>query len=101
MKKNFRKQYVAEFKFRNAWDGKWVNTFVSIENGKRYYSTKKEAEDALRKVIARFNNRTPGEEVDFVGDIGISTYVDQETINNLTVVKTRIRVREVTEWEEC
>lgn len=98
--KKLRKEYAAEFQFNNHRKGKWFNTFASIGN-KRYYSTKEEAQDALRKVIGHFNNRTPGEEIDFVGDISISSYVDQKTISDLTIVKTRIRVREVTEWEEC
>ena len=84
-----KKQYLAQVKFHKAWDNKWVNIRTFIEGGKRYYDTLEDAEKDLEAILKKFNDRKIGVETTYHAGFGIDT-----------IVETRIRWREVTDWKE-
>ena len=101
---NMKKQYIAEYQQNNYEPGKWKNAapaYFSNHHGKigvRYCSTLDEARAALWEVKSYFNGK-PRTTTQVCGIIGITSHTDSETAKKLMVTNTRIRVREVTEWE--
>lgn len=94
-----KKQYIAEYQHRHS-PGEWRNAASGYYNqiGRRYCPTLEEAQAALRHVKAHFNGK-PRTDTQVCGMIGITSHTDSSTAYRLEVVKTRIRVREVTPWE--
>ena len=97
--KKMKKQYIAEVRFHKAYDGKWVNTWGFVDNSTRYKSTLTLAQAELEYVVKKFNSRKAGVETTYANGFGIDTIIDQESIDRMTIVETRIRCREVTDWE--
>ena len=98
-----KKEYIAEYQhnyepdvWRNAAPAYFSNNF-GIMN-RRYCSTLKEAQAALREVKEHFNGK-PRTTTQHCGSIGISINTDSKLAKELMISKTRIRVRMVTEWE--
>ena len=89
-----KKQYLPEYQHRYK-PGEWSNAAPGYFNqvGKRYCETLEEAVAALRKVTEYFNGSSR------VDAHSCGSFTDSKTAKALAVVKTRIRVREVTEWE--
>ena len=92
-----KEQYIAEFQQKNHNPGKWQNAGFFTMN-KRYFWTQAEAEEAIRKIKAAFPGK-PQTSTQVCGSIGITIHEDSRTADDLMVVKSRIRVRLVTEWE--
>ena len=92
-----KKQYIAEYQ-HNLYDiGQWKNAgFFAF--GKRYLGTLEAAEAAILKMKKTFDGN-PSVRHDRCGDFSIRTETDRKTANDMMITKTRIRVREVTEWE--
>lgn len=99
-----KKQYIAEYQQGNHEPGKWKNAGPAYfsnhfdQIGKRYCSTIGEARAALWEVKSYFNGK-PRTTTQVSGNIGITSHTDSDTAKRLMVTDTRIRVREVTEWE--
>lgn len=74
-----RDQFLAEVQFKGLNKGKWMNVGLMF-GGKRYLDSRKEAGHYIKKAIEKFN-------------VGVVE-------DNTTVVRTRVRHRQVTEWEE-
>lgn len=95
-----RKQYLAQYQLKfQSERGEWGNAMVMNGSGKRYASTLEEARQSLKKVINEFNKGARTEQ-QVIGGLGVSIVIDEETAESTQVVKTRIRVREVSEWQE-
>lgn len=102
-----KKQYLvmAQHGYQVA-EGRWTNV-RRTHDSHSYYLTKKEAQDALRKYIKQWNaehtydaNGKRRETDDlgggFAADLIISRALDDEN----RVVAWKIKVRQVTEWDE-
>ena len=94
-----KKQYLAEVKFREAFNGEWRNASLMF-GGPRYCRTKTDAKNAIARAKKHYN-RGARTEHQVAGCIGIATVVDEKTAYRMNIVDSRIRVREVTEWKEC
>ena len=95
-------QYLVEVKFAKAWDNKFVNAcvFDDVLCHKRYLSTKADATDLLKRTKAKFKAKEKvGWETTGKGIGAITTYNDDADL--WKIVETRIRKRQVTDWEEC
>lgn len=94
-----KKQYIAEYQHRYD-PGHWRNAASGYYNqiGRRYCPTLEQAQAALSHAKRYFNGK-PHTDTQVCGMIGISSHTDSETAHRMEIVKTRIRVREVTEWE--
>ena len=94
-----KKEYLAQYQHAYR-PGEW-NRAVPRNSpiGKRYCSTLEEAQQALDEALAYFNGK-PKTITQQIGAIGISSHMDSKSARDLAIVKTRIRVREVTEWED-
>lgn len=94
-----KKQYLPEYQHRYK-PGEWSNAAPGYFNqvGKRYCETLEEAVAALRKVTEYFNGSSRVD-AHSCGSFTVTSATDSKTAKALAVVKTRIRVREVTEWE--
>lgn len=93
-----KKEYLAQYQLAYDPDRWSIATPRNFPIGKRYCSTLAEAQQALDEARAYFNGK-PKTISQKCGAIGITTHVDSKSAKNLAIVKTRIRVREVTEWE--
>ena len=94
-----KKQYLPEYQHRYS-PGEWRNAAPGYFNqiGRRYCSTLEEAVAAIRQVKEYFNG-SPKTDTVRCGVLSVSSYTDRKTARDLEIVKSRIRVREVTEWE--
>lgn len=90
-----RKQYIAEYQHAHSPEV-WSN--ASTKMNKRYFDTLEEAQAALSEAKAYFNGK-PRTTTNYCGLIGITAHTDSKSAKGLMITKTRIRVREVTEWE--
>lgn len=91
-------QYLAEIQFKDFRSGKWINASLLLGD-KRFLSSREEAGKAIKRVLLEFNKGSRVE-THKEGCISVGVVVDSETADNFTVVKTRVRHRQVTEWEE-
>lgn len=89
-----KEQYLAQMRIKNLWNEEWLNA-SSMEGGKRYLATKEEAEEAIKKIKAKYDG-TEKTEVVKVGVMGVSSKIGADK----KVIETRIRRRYVSEWEE-
>lgn len=95
-----RKQYLPQVQFKkDEGTNKWMNAMAYSTEYKRYCSTLEEAESALNYAKSQFNRGAREERID-AGGLGMTFVVDDETADRMQIVKTRIKVREVTEWKE-
>ena len=92
-----KKQYIAEIQHNTYRQGEWCR--VTPDGiGKRYFNTREDAEAAIKKATAYFNGLERSK-TQTSGSIGVTVQGDKKSANAMMVVKTRIRVRSVTEWE--
>ena len=102
-KKKAHKQYTAEvvLKMNENKTNKWTNAYWDYTNGKKKFApTLEEAKKAIKYCENKFKGKAGKTETEYIGSIGVSTTIDKRTEEALSVVKSRIRVREVTDWEE-
>lgn len=93
-----KKQYLVQVQSKKlAEENKWMNVMMMFQ-GKRFANTLEEAREEISKAIAYYDKgvRT---ETNFCG-LGVSLIIDEESAEKMKIIKARIRVREVTEWEE-
>lgn len=90
-------QFIAEIQHNTYQQGKWCRV-TPDKPGVLYFDTQEEAEAAIQKAKNYFNG-LPGKITRTCGSIGITADIDSKTANAMMVVKTRIRVRLVSEWE--
>ena len=96
-----KKQYLVQYQLKyQAERGQWGNAMIWQDVSKRYASTLDEAKQALENVINHFNRGARVENQDCAG-LGVSIVIDEKTAESTQVVRTRIRVREVSEWKDC
>lgn len=93
-----KKQYIAEYQHNTYRQGEWLVATDPDTIGKRYHNSIEKAREALNHVTEYFNGK-PRTTTQTCGCIGITSHTDSKTADAMKVVKTRIRVREVTEWE--
>ena len=91
-----REQYIAEIQHNIYRKGEWCVT--TDAKGKKFFDTEKEAQIAIENAKYYFNN-LGRDRVQKCGSIGITVQGDSETHNHMRIVKSRIRVRLVTDWE--
>ena len=108
-----KKEYLAMAqKVFQQKENRWVNVkkyFAESLGEYAYYSTEEEARDALKKYLAIWNREFKYDkdgkriETSVCGPFGINTVSRKEDDDAQRVVRWKIRVREVTEWEtiEC
>lgn len=95
MEKKMTKQYIAEYQHNFYDQGVWKN---AAKFPKRYAKTLKEARADLEMAKKHFG--TMDKDTSTVcGGMGVTVKGDSDTANAMRIVKTRIRVREVTPWE--
>ena len=100
MEKEYKVEYKALFQFRKDEGAKsWKNALPFLNENKRVTNSLEEAERALEIVKRKFN-KGARVETDYSAGFGISTEVDETTAHKLTITRTRIIKRQVTEWEE-
>lgn len=93
-----RKQYHPQVMYKKHREGQWSNIMLYDVNGnKKFASTLEEAQQAIentRKMWERDRNRVHRSTCGMIG-------IEVEPIKDDTfdIVASRIRVREVTEWE--
>lgn len=98
--KKMKKQYFAQVQFKYQEEkGEWANAMITSGKRNRFASSLREAKEAIAKCLNDFNKGSRVE-LSKIGGLGISTVIDEETAERLQIIKTRIRVREVTEWED-
>lgn len=93
MKKEFKAQFT-----RNETPNRWENA-TKFATGKLYNTSIEDAKKAIEYVKECFPDNA-NETITHAGNFSISTYVDETTAHKIAVNKTRIVMREVTEWEE-
>lgn len=94
MKEQF--QALCQFKYDEGTD-KWCNVVYLLSNcEKRFADTLEEAQMWIDKAIQRGIDRSKHSQTQSIKGIGITT----EANDGLLVVKTKIKKRKVTEWEE-
>lgn len=94
-----KKQYLPEYQHRYK-PGEWINAAPGYFNqiGRRYCDSLEEAKAAICKAKEYFNGK-PSTNPHGCGPFTATSTTDRDTAWALMVVKTRIRVREVSEWE--
>lgn len=91
-----REQYIAEIQHNEYRKGEWCVT--TDHNGKKFFDTEKEAKAAIENAKYYFNN-LGRDSTHRCGSIGVTVKGDSESYRHMRIVKSRIRVRLVTEWE--
>lgn len=104
-----KKEYlVMAQKAYQVKDNRWTNVkkyFAESLGEYAYYSTEQEARSALKKYLALWNREFKYDksgkriETSVCGSFGIDTVSRKEDDDLQRVVKWKIRVREVSEWE--
>lgn len=103
-----KKEYavMAQHKYQQADNG-WINVRASLEGpGKRFYHTVEEAKAALNQYVSTWNKEyvydSKGKRIEtcVCGGIGIDSVSDEKRDADMMVVAWKIKVREVTPWEE-
>ena len=92
-----REQYTAEIQHNTYRKGEWCRV-TPDEVGKLYFNTEKEAEDAIKRATEYFNGLSRSKVVQ-CGSVGITTPGDRKVADAMAVVKSRIRVRLVSDWQ--
>ena len=105
-----KKEYlVMAQKVYQQKENRWVNVkkyFAENLGEYAYYSTEEEARNALQKYLALWNREFKYDkngrrvETSVCGSIGIDTISKKEDDDAQRVVRWKIKVREVTDWEE-
>lgn len=91
-----RKQYLPQVMYRKYRSGEWRS---AMNGNKRYADTLEEAKQAIEDIKNYWDDQRNGKRINQVcGSIGIS--VEPIKDDTFEIVATRIRVREVTDWEE-
>lgn len=94
MKKEFKAQFT-----RNETPDKWENA-TKFATGKLYNTSIEDAKKAIEYVKECFPDNAH-ETIDNINDLfSVSAFIDNTTAHKIAVNKTRIVMREVTEWEE-
>ena len=97
--KKTRKQYLPQVKHKKYDAGKWKNVMgYDVNGGKRYADTLEEAQQAIERARKLWEDASKKGQRHVVGSIGIS--VEPPRDDRFYIVESRIRVREVTEWED-
>lgn len=93
------KQYSVQIKYKKHRPDTWFNAMTyDVNGGKQFASTLMEAERAIEKVREMWERERKGtKRVQQVGMIGITCEPIRD--DTFEIVASRIRVREVTEWE--
>lgn len=94
-----KKEYNAMVKHLGYKPDTWFNAGRMGKYNQQYFNTLEEARQAIEDAKALFPDK-PHHEVHKAGMLSVGSYTDAETAHRLSISETRIRVREVTEWEE-
>ena len=93
-----KKEYLAQYKQFGSPD-KWWNAGLCTDYGKKYFDNIEDARKALEKVKQMFPD-IPRTEVIPAGMLSVSVSFNEKEAHDFAIAETRIRVREVTDWEE-
>lgn len=97
--KETRKQYEVNIMYKKFNNGFWYNAMkYDVNGGKTYARTLEEAKQAIENVRKMWEDNKNGPKVQRCGMISIA--IEPCKDDTFEIVATRIRVREVTEWEE-
>lgn len=91
-----RQQFLAEIQHNTYRKGEWCVT--TDQNGRKFFETQKEAECAIQSAKAYFNH-LDRDSTHACGSLGVTVKGDKSAANAMRIVKSRIRVRLVTDWE--
>ena len=105
-----KKQYLLKIQFadgveRNTW---WIGARLDpwAKPGQRFYSTKKDAKAALKRLLDKANKQhtynAKGERIEtteIANGIGADMVITKDLDDRNRIVNWSIQVREVTEWE--
>lgn len=102
-----KKQYLVMVQHRyQVSENKWSNVRW-FEDGHRYFQTKKEAQVALKRYISKHNEAKEygpdgkrRETHEIGGGFGADIVIDKKLDDENRVVAWKIKVRQVTEWED-
>ena len=92
------KQYLAGIMWKSdEKEGKWTNAH-KYRTGKQYAESREEAEKSIEYCKQKFN-QAGRKTTTKCGSFAVESEIDEQTASDLSVVKSFIKVREVTEWE--
>lgn len=97
--KRTKRQYLPQVMYKKYNAGNWTNILsMDVNGGKRYADSLKEAKQAIENTRKYWEDEMRGKRT--TQKCGMIT-ISSEPIKDDTfeIVDTRIRVREVTEWE--
>lgn len=94
--KTTKKQYFPQVMYKKYRVGQWSNImFMDVNGGKKYASSLEEAKQAIENTKKVWSDNKPTTQK--CGMIGVT--IEPCRDDTFEIVATRIRVREVTEWE--
>ena len=91
-----KQQFIAEIQHSTYRKGEWCVT--TDDKGKKFFNTEEEAKAAIQSAKKYFNNLDRST-THTCGSIGVTVQGDKSAANAMRIVKSRIRVRLITEWE--
>lgn len=91
-----KQQFIAEIQHNTYRKGEWCVT--TDDKGKKFFNTEEEAKAAIQSAKKYFNNLDRST-THTCGSIGVTVQGDKSAANAMRIVKSRIRVRLITEWE--
>lgn len=101
-----KKQYLVMVQHaRQVKENRWMNV-RAWEDGHRYYESIEQAEKALRRCIATYNKDFRYDkdgkriETQTCGMLGVGLEITKSMDDEDRIVAWKIKVREVTEWED-
>lgn len=98
MKEQYLVQYQTKWDVEKGEDRWWNAVWLQSGCNKRYASTLKEAQEYLNKAIQNGEKNATKWTTQEIGHSGLG--ISFEPNEGMRVVNTRIRKRQVTEWEE-
>lgn len=95
-----KKQYHPQVQYKKFKVGQWSNIMQRTYNGnKKFASSLEEAKQAIENERKYWEDERNGKHR-FIKDGSIGIEIEPIKDDTFEIVATRIRVREVTEWEE-
>lgn len=97
--KKTKKQYLPQVMFKKYRAGEWCNSLPNSINNKRFADSLEEAREAIEYERKYWDEESKGVHRKQKSGM-ISVEIEPTKDDTFEIVATRIRVREITEWED-